>query len=107
MPTIEQYQEWSNDIITSPDKAPLVLQEIMAGIKEDLTTRDGLQEQLETMQESLRDARDTNAKMFLQLADQGSASANDEPSPDDGITDLLTNQFGLDPDALKELNNYE
>lgn len=61
--TYEEYEKKITGMVTSPDSAPTVAQEILAGIKSDLDTLTSAQEGINARDEQIRSLQDTNTKL--------------------------------------------
>lgn len=72
----EDYETSLNSVITNPDTAPAVIQEILAELKADLTALDSATVGLSERDARIKDLQDTNIKLFTSMT--GTESVEDE-----------------------------
>lgn len=75
----EEYQKMINNIVSTPEKAPELAQNLLEAIKTDTTLIDSQNVKIGEQDAKIRDLQDTNIKMFL--AQTGQKQEINEPAP--------------------------
>lgn len=66
----EEYQGLINNIVQTPDEAPILAQKALEAIKADTDTLDSQSAKISELEGKIKDLQNTNIKLFLQQTGQ-------------------------------------
>lgn len=66
----EEYQGLINNIVKTPDEAPILAQKALEAIKADTDTLDSQNAKISELEGKIKDLQNTNIKLFLQQTGQ-------------------------------------
>lgn len=95
----EEYEAMAQEL--TAENAPVVLQSILAGVKDDLAERDALITEREDMENKIKDLQETNIKLFLS---QTGEAQTEEQTEEEKIEDMSFDEY---IDYLKEKKGEE
>lgn len=80
--TFEEYEKKIQHAVLNQDEIPVVMQEILAALKTDLTTLDSFKTKNAEQEEKIRTLQESNVKLFLGQTQQTSADKENETGDD-------------------------
>lgn len=95
----EEYEAMAQEL--TAENAPVVLQSILAGVKDDLAERDALITEREGMENKIKELQETNIKLFLS---QTGETQTEEQTEEEKIEDMSFDEY---IDYLKEKKGEE
>lgn len=84
----EEYEAMAQGL--TAENAPVVLQSILVGVKDDLAERDALIEQRDGMESKIKDLQDTNIKLFLS---QTGEAQTEEQTEEEKVEDMNFDEY--------------
>lgn len=86
--TYQDYEAKLNGVVSAPDTAPAVVQEILGEIKTDLDSLSSAQAGIAERDTRIKDLQETNIKLFM--SQTGEAENQDEPEDEEkSFEDIL------------------
>lgn len=86
--TYQDYESRLNSIVSAPDTAPAVVQEVLGEIKTDLDSLSSAQAGIEERDGRIKDLQETNIKLFM--SQTGEAESQEEPEEEEkSFEDIL------------------
>ena len=79
---IDEYKAKIDGLLTNPDTALAGIGEVYDALSEDLTTRDSLAEENETLKKTVQELRETNIRLYMA---QGGDNTEDDSSDDEVV----------------------
>ena len=81
--TYPEYRKKIDDLLTNPDTALAGIGEVYEELETDLTTRDSLEEEVQTLRNQVSELRETNIKLYMQRTGEAPEESN-EATEEDG-----------------------
>lgn len=94
---LTDYTDLVNKIVSTPEEAPALANDLLKNLTDDLAVMDGLNSKIAEQQSKITDLQNTNIKLFLSQTGSEPGSNNDTSDDDDtsvSLDDLVKNMKG-------------
>lgn len=82
--TYAEYKEKVDKLLTNPDTALAGIEDIYKELEADLTTKDSLEAEVNTLRDQVSALRETNIKLYMQRTGEAPEQDGEEITEEDG-----------------------